>query len=78
MKRLIGNVLATVAALLVAVLTIFASLRFLKEPQDIKTWVGLLDWAVLAFSGMTTGVITFITVWGHFQSEPVPGSGEPQ
>jgi hypothetical protein len=75
-KRLVGNVVATIAALLVAALTVVASLRYLKEPQDIKTWVGLLDWAVLLFSAMTTGVITFITAWGHFQEEPMVGSGE--
>ena len=78
MKRLVGNVVATVCALLVGVLTIYASLRYLKEPQTGWTWVALLDWSVLIFSGVTTGTITFITVWGHFQKEPVVGDAEPR
>ncbi|MGN6367126.1 MAG: hypothetical protein ACTHN5_02585 [Phycisphaerae bacterium] len=77
MKRLVGNIVAAVAALLVAILTIYASLRFLKEPQTGWTWVALLDWSVLIFSGATAGVIAYITVWGHFQKEPL-ADGEPR
>ena len=71
MKRLIGNVLATIAAIAVGIVTIIASIHQLKDPQIGWTWAAALDWSVLAFSGLTTGVIAFITVWGHFQDEPV-------
>ena len=38
MKRLAGNLLATGAAIVVALVTIYASLRYLKEPQMGWTW----------------------------------------
>jgi hypothetical protein len=65
MKRLIGNVLATLAAAAVGALTLWASVRYLKEPD------GTADWIVLLLSGATTGTLTFFLVWGHFQDEPV-------
>jgi uncharacterized membrane protein len=66
MKRWIGNILAMVIALGVALVTIWASNRYLKSPQNS------IDWAVLVFSGITTGIIAFFVTWGHFQSDPLP------
>ena len=63
-KRTIGNTLATVAAVVVALATMYLSNTYLKQPQIA------LDWVTLVFSGLTTGLITFFVVWGHFQSDP--------
>jgi hypothetical protein len=52
------------AALFVALATIYLSYTRLKQPQIA------LDWAALIFSGLTTGIITFFIVWGHFQKDP--------
>ena len=68
MKRLIGNSLASAAALVVGLGTMWASATKLKEPD------GPLDWTVLVLSGITTGTLVFFVVWGHFQSEPTPGT----
>ena len=64
MKRWIANGVSTLVALVVGVVTMFVSLRYLKEPE------GALDWTVLILSGMTTGTIAFFMTWGHFQDEP--------
>jgi hypothetical protein len=66
MKRWIANTMSTVIALIVGVLTIFVSRRYLKEPDTFT------DWAVLILSGLTTGTIAFFMTWGHFQEEPEP------
>jgi hypothetical protein len=66
MKRWIGNILATLMAILVGLATIWASQRYLKVPQNS------LDWLVVICSGLTTGVIAFVVTWGHFQSDPIP------
>jgi hypothetical protein len=65
-KRWIGNILATIVSILVGIVTIFASIRYLKSPQNS------LDWGVLLCSGLTTGIIAFLVTWGHFQSDPIP------
>jgi hypothetical protein len=65
-KRWIGNILAMAVALLVGVMTIFASMRYLKIPQIP------LDWIVLVCSALTTAVIAFFVTWGHFQADPLP------
>jgi hypothetical protein len=65
-KRTLGNTIATIAASLVGIATMYLSERYLKQPQIP------LDWAALAFSGLTTGLITFFVVWGHFQKDPTP------
>jgi hypothetical protein len=62
-KRTVGNTLATLAAVLMALATMYLSNRYLKQPQIP------LDWVTLVFSGLTTGLITFFIVWGHFQSD---------
>jgi hypothetical protein len=53
-------------ALVVALVTIWASKHYLKDPEE------LLDWAALVFSGMTAGILAFFVTWGHFQE----GAGE--
>lgn len=72
MKPLIGNILATVIAILVGAGAVYASLKYLKEPATGMNWAAFLDWAVLIFSGLIAGIIAFITVWGHFQKDPNP------
>ena len=65
-KRTLGNSIATVAAVVAALATMYLSDKYLKQPQIA------LDWAALIFSGLTTGLITFFIVWGHFQKDPTP------
>ena len=64
MSSKFGNILASIASIVVGLLTIYVTIKYLSEPQ------GPMDWAVLLLSGATTGIITFIMVWGHFQSDP--------
>ena len=59
-----GTIVGTVAAVLVGAATIYLSYTKLKVPQIP------LDWAALIFSGLTTAIITFFVVWGHFQKDP--------
>ena len=66
MRRVVGNLMAGTAGLLVALATVYLFYTKLKEPQIP------LDWAALVFSGLTTGIITFFLVWGHFQKDPAP------
>ena len=61
-----GVVLGLIAALIVAMATVYLSYTRLKVPQIP------LDWAALVFSGLTTGIITFFLVWGHFQKDATP------
>jgi hypothetical protein len=65
-RSTVGTVISIAAALAVAAVTCYISYMKLKEPQI------LLDWFALAFSGLTTGAITFFVIWGHFQKDPVP------
>jgi hypothetical protein len=62
-------ILSVLAGLLVALATAYLSFNFLKRPELA------LDWAALGFSGLTTGLITFFVVWGHFQSDPTVDVG---
>ena len=62
-KRTVGNTLATLAAVLTALAAMYLSNKYLKQPQIP------LDWVTLVFSGLTTGLIAFFIVWGHFQSD---------
>jgi hypothetical protein len=64
-------IFAAVAGLIVAGATMYVSYTGLKIPQ-----IGL-DWAALIFSGLTTGLITFFIVWGHFQKDPEPEKHDP-
>jgi hypothetical protein len=61
-----GVIVGGVAGLIVAAATVYVSYTMLKVPQ-----VGL-DWAALVFAGLTTGLIAFFIVWGHFQKDPTP------
>jgi hypothetical protein len=58
--------LGGVVRLAVSAATMYLSYTKLKQPQ-----IGL-DWAALVFSGLTTGIIAFFIVWGHFQKDPEP------
>lgn len=66
-----GLIFALLAAALVAAATVYLSCTQLKPPQIP------LDWAALVFSGLTTGIITFFIVWGHFQKDPSPPHSDP-
>jgi hypothetical protein len=59
-------ILGVLAGLVVALATAGVSFSYLKHPEIA------LDWAALIFSALTTGLITFFVVWGHFQSDPTP------
>jgi hypothetical protein len=62
-KRLFGNVLATVLATLAGVAVMYFSVRFLRRPES------LLDWAVMVFAGLVSGIFAFFIIWGHFQPQ---------
>jgi len=66
----IGNVVAGVAGSAVAAVTMYFFDTQLKRPEIF------LDWAALVFSGLTTGIVTFFVVWGHFQEDPEPENPE--
>lgn len=59
-------ILSLLAGVIVALYTTWYSFNRLKRPELP------LDWAALIFSGLTTGLIAFFVVWGHFQKDPVP------
>jgi hypothetical protein len=61
-----GVIPGLIAGLLTAAGTMYLSYKHLKQPQIP------LDWAALILSGLTTGIILFFIIWGHFQKEPVP------
>jgi hypothetical protein len=66
-----STLLAILAGLLAAAATMYISYTSLKVPQIP------LDWAALVFSGLTTGLIAFFIVWGHFQKSPEPDQHDP-
>lgn len=68
-SRRAGNGVAVFLAVVVGALTVFASLKYLKEPQVGWNWGAVLDWSVLALSAVMTGTITFFITWGHFQEQ---------
>lgn len=63
-KRPLATFFATAIALLVCAGTMYLSYAKLKQPQI------LIDWLALVFCGLTTGIIAFFVVWGHFQKDP--------
>ncbi len=67
-----ANLFGGIAGLLVAALTMYISYTKLRQPQIF------LDWAALLFSGLTTGIITFFIVWGHFQRDPEPAKNREE
>jgi hypothetical protein len=64
-------ILGLLAGSVMALATAWLSFNYLKRP-DLA-----LDWAALVFSGLTTGLITFFIVWGHFQKDPAPEKRDP-
>ena len=60
--RFVGNLFATFMAVLTGVAVMYISVKYLREPQIP------LDWAVMVFSGIITGIFMFFIIWGHFQS----------
>ncbi len=64
-------ILGLLAGLVVALATAWLSYTYLKRPELA------MDWAALVFSGLTTGLITFFIVWGHFQKDPAPDTRNP-
>jgi hypothetical protein len=62
-KRPIATLFSAVFALLVCAGTMYLSYAKLKQPQI------LIDWLALVFCGLTTGIIAFFVVWGHFQKD---------
>lgn len=72
-RRVVGNTIATAGALLMGTTTMFFSVFYLREPQIP------LDWAVMVFSGITTGIVVFFLVWGHFNDLKVErGTGNAE
>lgn len=69
-SKQIGNAVAGIAGVAVAVITMYFFDTQLKKPQIF------LDYAALVFSGLTTGLVTFFVVWGHFQEDPAPEKPE--
>lgn len=65
-KESLGTIVGLLAAVVVAVGTVFLSYYRLKVPQIP------LDWVALIFSGLTMGCLAFFIVWGHFQKDPEP------
>lgn len=70
-KSLIGNVLAIGAGVVVGAGTMYISYTRLKQPEF------LIDQLALVFTGLTTGIIAFFVVWGHFQKDPAPPPPHP-
>jgi hypothetical protein len=74
-RRSIANTFALATAAGVGLLTMYVSYTRLKIPQIP------LDWAALLLSGLTTAILAFFIVWGHFQTDPLPSrllrSAEP-
>jgi hypothetical protein len=65
-KRLFGNILASVLAILAGLAVMFISVRFLRHPES------LLDWAVMVFAGLVSGIFVFFVIWGHFKPHGKP------
>ena len=70
-KGSLGTIAGLAVGAAVAVATMFLSYYKLKVPQIP------LDWVALIFSGLTTGLLAFFIVWGHFQKDPEPGDNNP-
>ncbi len=65
-RRIVANTVATSFACAAGLFAMWASARYLRAPA------GLLDWAILLFSGLMTGTFIFFLTWGHFQKDPTP------
>jgi len=63
-RRIICNVLSTLAALFTGVLALLMSIHYLAPPHSA------MDWVVQLSGAATVGIIIFFLVWGHFQDVP--------
>jgi multisubunit Na+/H+ antiporter MnhB subunit len=68
-KPRFANIFAGLVGVLVGAGAMYLSYTKLKQPQI------LIDWLALTFCGLTTGIIAFFVVWGHFQRDPEQSSG---
>ncbi len=64
-RRIIGNIVSGIMALLTAVATLYLSIHYLAKPH------GWIDWMVQLSGAATTAIIIFFLTWGHFQKTPV-------
>ena len=64
-RRVIGNTLSWIMAILTAAATLYLSIHYLAKPQ------GWIDWIVQLSGAATTAIIIFFLVWGHFQKPPI-------
>ena len=71
-KRWTGTIVAGAAGLVMAAATFWLFCTKLKQPQTGFDAAALMDWSALIFAGLTTGIISFFVVWGHFQKDPPP------
>jgi protein-S-isoprenylcysteine O-methyltransferase Ste14 len=71
-RRIIGNTISSVLALLAGVATLFLSVHYLAPPRSA------MDWAVQLSGAATCGIIIFFLVWGHFQKTPEIPAQPPQ
>ncbi len=71
-RRIIGNIVSGIMALLTAAATLYLSIHYLAKPH------GWIDWMVQLSGAATTAIIIFFLTWGHFQKTPiVPGQQKP-
>ncbi len=71
-RRVIGNIISTVMALLTAAATLYLSVHYLAKPH------GWIDWMVQLSGAGTTAIIIFFLVWGHFQKTPALSAKSPE
>ncbi len=64
-RRIIGNIVSGIMALLTAAATLYLSIHYLAKPH------GWIDWMVQLSGAATTAIIIFFLTWGHFQKTPV-------
>ena len=64
-RRIIGNIVSGIMALLTAAATLYLSIHYLAKPH------GWIDWMVQLSGAATTAIIIFFLTWGHFQKTPI-------
>ena len=64
-RRIIGNIVSGIMALLTATATLYLSIHYLAKPH------GWIDWMVQLSGAATTAIIIFFLTWGHFQKTPI-------
>ncbi len=63
-KRIIGDIVSSIAGIGVGALALVASVHYLSRPSSV------FDWTVQISGAITAGLIVFFLFWGHFQSTP--------